>query len=121
MSTKELINAIESTPARSAWARGVRAAAVDLVEDLGAIPSTWEELRASMLNGADNWEQFSAGGCALVYDGDIAARFCTPSELRRNCNGEKNPNGFETWIDLQARALNQAARLVRRAFEGLNK
>lgn len=121
MTVENLINAIENKPARSAWARGVRAAAADLVEGLGAVPATWEELRAAMLNGAYSWDMFSYGGCALVYDGDIAERYCTPSELRRNRNGERNPNGRETWLDLQARALKQACGRVHAVYNELNK
>lgn len=50
------------------------------------------------------------GGSALVYDGDIAAALCTPSELKRTRNGDRRPNSREEWLDVQARALRQAFR-----------
>lgn len=113
-------------PARSAWGRGVQEYAVDLVEyidcDLSVpdvLPATWTDVRALLLNGADDWKRYSYGGCALVYDGDIAERLCTQSELRRNRGGRCNPNRFESWLDVQTRALVQASRIVRREFERL--
>ena len=69
-----------------------------------------------MLNGAASWAQYSDGGCALIYNGDIARRLCTASELKRTRDGQRNPNANETWIDVQARALSQAARLAEDAI-----
>ena len=66
--------------------------------------------------GASDWQQYSEGGCALVYDADIAERLCSKSELKRVRGGERQPNARETWLDCQARALGQAASLVRRAY-----
>ena len=40
-------------------------------------------VRAALLNGAERWQEYSDGGCSLIYDGDIAARVCTPSEYKR--------------------------------------
>ena len=74
------------------------------------------DLNRELLNGAESWQQYSAGGCALIYDGDIAERLCTKSELKATRNGERNPNARESWIDVQARALYQAANLIRRAL-----
>lgn len=62
-----------------------------------------------MRNGADSWQAYSYGGCSLVYDADIAEHYCTPSELKKVRGGDRNPNSFETWLDVQARALRQAA------------
>ena len=103
---------------RSAWARGVHAYAVELVEyldDSADLCNEWM-LQKELLNGADNWRQYSEGGCALVYDADIAERLCSPSELKRCKDGERQPNARENWLDCQARALAQAAALVRRAY-----
>ena len=44
--------------------------------------------------------------------GDICKRLCSPSEQRKTKNGERKPNANEEWLDVQARALCQAARLV---------
>lgn len=120
---------ITATPARSAWARGVRAYAEELCGNLrtavayaaetGA-PSPLadrETVRAVLLNGAQDWSEYSRGGCALIYDGDIAARVCTPSELRRTHGGQRDPNPREAWLDVQARALCQAGAAVLAAYD----
>lgn len=65
-----------------------------------------------MMNGAKNWKEYSYGGCALIYDKDIAETLCTPSELKRKRGGELQPNSTETWLDVQARALYQASRVA---------
>ena len=105
-------------PGRSAWDRGVHAYATELVESLDDSADLSNEtlLRKALLNGADDWRQYSEGGCALVYDADIAERICSPSELKRVRGGERQPNASETWLECQARALAQAAELVRRAY-----
>ena len=64
---KQLLEAVAAHKAgRSAWARGVHAYAVELVESLedGADLCTDEILWKSLLNGADNWRQYSEGGAA---------------------------------------------------------
>ena len=116
---QELLTAVAAhKPGRSAWSRGVQAYAVELVESLDDSADLSNEtlLRKALLNGADDWRQYSEGGCALVYDADIAERLCSPSGLKRCKGGERQPNGRETWIECQARALAQAAALVRRAY-----
>ena len=123
MTKQELLSAIQSTPAvRSAWSRAVHAYAVELVESLYDSDDLSNEalLVKALLNGADDWQQYSEGGCALVYDADIAARLCSPSELKRCKGGERAPNSRENWIDCQARALFQASRLVNSAFRKAN-
>lgn len=81
---------IKATPARSAWRRGVSAYALELLDSVagraayeGHGPEDVAQLRKWMLDGARDWSEYSYGGCSLVYDGDIAERLCTPSELRR--------------------------------------
>ena len=111
---------IENKPVRSAWNRGVKSYAVDLLDELaeniqgGYIdPADLESpalMEKALLNGAADWDQYSWGGCALCYDGDIAKALCTPSEYKRTRGGELRPNSREEWLDVQARALYQAAR-----------
>ena len=123
MTKQDLLSAIQSIPAgRSAWSRGVHTYAVELVESLDSLAGLSNEtlLGEALLNGAADWQQYSEGGCALIYDADIAERLCSPSELRKNKGGERAPNSRENWIDCQARALWQAAELVRRAFRKVN-
>lgn len=73
-------------------------------------------LQKELLNGASSFAQYSEGGCALCYDVDIAERLCPPSELKRNKWGMRDPNCRETWIDVQARALWQAHKVVEKAW-----
>lgn len=111
MKKYEIINAIKATKTRSAWDRAVNAYALDLLDDLAnETPITKETL----LNGADNWQEYSWGGCSLIYDTDIAERVCTPSELKKRKGGEYRTNKCEEWLDVQARALSQAARRILR-------
>ena len=104
---------------RSAWNKGVTLYALELVENLeeraayeGRNPEPDKECREWMLNGAQNWKQYSWGGSSLIYNGDIAERLCTLSELKKTRNGERRPNANEEWLDTQARALFQACSRV---------
>ena len=111
MNTQKIIKAIESKKARSAWDKGVKNYAIDLVADLKGREVTKENL----LNGARDWSEFSYGGSSLIYDGDICEALCSPSEVKRTDTGRLRPNSNETWLDVQARALSQACRLIMRA------
>lgn len=106
---------------RSAWDKAVTLYALDLLEDVqeGAdnmerLPLDGAELERWALNGASCWEQYSNGGCSLCYNADIAARVCTPSELKRTDGGMNAHNSRETWLDVQARALYQACNRIRK-------
>ena len=112
---KQLLEAVAAHKAgRSAWSRGVKAYAVELVEgmDDSADLSNERLLEKELLNGASSWAQYSEGGAALCYDADIAERLCSPSELKRCKGGERQPNSRENWLGCQARALWQAHRLI---------
>lgn len=115
-------NAIETRKTRSAWSKGVNDFALDLLENIrdlnGREVETRKELETALLNGTRNWSEYSWGGCSLIYNGDIAERLCSPSELKRCRGGEWRPNRREEWLDVQARALYQAFRLICRAAEG---
>lgn len=119
MKKQELLKKLEKLTPRSVWHRAVVSDAMDLVESLpcSEIPKNWEELKKLLLNGAADWKVYSYGGCALVYDEDIARHYCTPSELRRVTHADgtisERANAGENWLDVQARALQQAAFLIR--------
>lgn len=105
---------------RSAWDKAVTLYAFDLLDDvqesadnMERLPLDGAELEQWALNGASCWEQYSNGGCSLCYNADIAARVCTPSELKRTDGGMNAPNSRETWFDVQARALYQACNRIR--------
>lgn len=120
--TQKIIDAINARKARSAWARGVKVYALELAESLDGYFESGVltecdlkdryRLETGMLNGAFGWHDFSWSGCSLIYDSDIAARLCTPSELKRSDYGRRDPNSIEQWLDTQTRALYQASRLV---------
>lgn len=93
---------------RSAWNRGVVRYAMELMNDVDGKEITEKNL----LKGTDNWKEYSYGGSALIYDVDICHRLCTPSEIKKTKDGERRPNKQENWLDTQARALYQAARLI---------
>lgn len=124
MATCELIRLkLESENNRSAWAKGVNNYALDLVDELEEAikeyerdPFNFEELEKWCLNGADDWTAYSYNGCSLCYDTDIARRLCTPSELKKKRGGVLNPSSWESWLDVQARALYQAFKRVKVAF-----
>ena len=108
----EILKRLSAQAPRSAWARGVRDAAIDLLTDCE--PET-VITREYLLNGASDWLEYSYGGCASICDAQIAEQYCNPSELKRCKGGELNPNKNEGWLDLQARALGQACSLILRA------
>lgn len=117
MTKKELLNKIEETNARSAWDKGVKLYAYELVEELELTDD--ERLvkgenisKEILLNGATDWSSYSWGGSALIYDCDIAERLCTPSELKKTKGGDRRPNSRDEWLDTQARALNHACRII---------
>ena len=119
MKKQELLNKLENLHPRSAWARAVVSDSMDLLDALtcSEIPNNWEELKKLLLNGAADWSAYSYGGGALVYDEDIARHYCTPSELRKVTHKDgtisEQANARENWLDVQARALNRAARLIK--------
>lgn len=125
---------VMKSAARSAWDKGVKLYALELIESYedragyeGREASNHHELVYWLLNGAvsnkrppmmiDHWKEYSYGGSALVSDIDIAERLCNNTELKRTHHGEKDPNPGENWLDVQARALYQASRLVKAAYK----
>jgi hypothetical protein len=115
--TTEIIAIIEATNPRSAWNKGVKAYALEILADMprNVEYGTMVAMQRDALKGARDWRQYSEGGCSLVYDEDIAKRLCTPSELKKTHNGARRPNSREEWLDTQARALRQAWWVIRNA------
>ena len=109
---------IEHLNPRSAWNHGVMRYALELINSIEVGEEITEKC---LLNGAENWHQYSEGGCALIYDFDICHRLCTPSEIKKTKDGERRPNKRENWIDVQARALYQAAQLIMKIKKEVEK
>lgn len=115
--------AIEARKERSAWRKGVKAYALEMLDSFEDGRKWNEENGESVpeldertaLNGARDWNAWSSGGCGLVYDAYIAERLCTASELKRTRGGERMPNPRETWLDVEARAARQAWRMIAEA------
>ena len=114
---------VEEIPNTSAWKRGVKEYAYELLDNLEEkaqsyerLPRNEKELKEWLLNGAMDWEDYSYGGCSLIYDGDIAERLCTPSELKKKDCGRLAPNSQESWLDVQTIALRQACIRIKSKF-----
>jgi len=121
---KKIRKALTNRKDRSAWNKGVTVYALELLDELQErVDRGWfEDLRnykltkESLLNGAENWNEYSWGGCSLIYNEDIAERLSNPTELKRTDNGRKRPNSREEWLDTQARALYQASNRLMKAW-----
>ena len=98
----------------SAWDKGVNQYKEELRSDFKENYPNEPMTEEKLLNGAKDWKQYSWGGSSLIYNDDIAERLSNPSELKR----AKGKSGYvgsyankdEQWLDVQARALHQAAR-----------
>lgn len=119
----QLANEIANRKTRSAWERGVTLYALDLLQTLceahGYNTRNGEPTKAdenTLLNGASSWDGYAWGGNGLCYNYAIAERLCNPSELKKTKDGERRPNRREEWLDVEARALYQAARVLLRAI-----
>jgi hypothetical protein len=120
-------NEVNNTKTRSAWDRGVKAYALEMLESFEDWRRWNEENGESVpeldertaLNGAQDWRVWAYGGCGLCYDAYIAERLCTPSELKKLRGGERVPSGAETWCDIEARAAWQAWRMIAEAVSKL--
>lgn len=120
-------NEVNNTKTRSAWSRGVKAYALEMLERFEEWRE-WNEANGesmpelnerTALNGANNWVMWAYGGCGLVYDAYIAERLCTPSELKKLHGGARVPAGAATWCDVEARAARQAWRMIAEAVSKL--
>lgn len=67
----------------------------------------------TVLNGALGWHQYSYGGLALVYDGDIAKVVFTAVQFTKWQQGRKVTD--EPMLDIQARALAAGWRVLKSA------
>lgn len=109
----EIKKGLAKKTGRSAWQKGVIKYAKELTENLEPRKDyNRSNLETALLAGARNWKQYSVSGNTLIYDGDIAKRLSNPTELKMTDNGRKRPNAREDWMDVQARALYQAAQMI---------
>ena len=106
---EDIKKALKKENPRSAWKKGVILYAIEILDNLEDKKEITEK---NLLSGAKDWNQYSKGGCTLIYDVDICNRLCTPAEIKKTKNGMRNPNGKENWLDVQARALYQASHII---------
>ena len=109
---------VREHPGRSAWENGVTKYALEILRDLKERGYKEVTSEKTALAGASSWKHYSYSGMSLIYDGDIAKRLCTKSELakiRYKQGGYRKPNAREDWLDVQARALFQAWRKIQEA------
>ena len=121
MKLDELKKSVSNAPVRSAWSRGVRQYALELLDNIDDFDLSanlnHRQFERALFNGAFTPQQYSESGCTLIYDRDIAVRLCNPTELRKTDNGRKTPNKYETWIDVKTRAIHQAISLILTIWE----
>lgn len=69
---------------------------------------TFEKM-AEIINGREQRSAWRRGVTAYALE--------LLEELKKTREGERRPNSREEWLDVQARALTQAARVVRMAYQ----
>lgn len=120
----EVREAIKERKARSAWNRGVKEYMQEflgLVKEYRKLNENNEVRKVTiteLLNGARDWEQYSYGGCSLIYDEDIAERLCPPSMQKKKKDHRRRDT---PWLDVQARALGEAAAALIRLVNKMSK
>ena len=108
---------------RSAWEQGVKEYAREILEYpnfQGKEEFNKLTLEKRLLNGAQNWKEYSEGGCSLIYDGEILERLTPPGNLERVKRYNKNhPSGTWCISDVQVRALTHAYFKISRMYQFL--
>lgn len=123
MKYNEIIEKLDGMKPRSQWKKGVLNYAYGLLENVfvGIRHEYFNPFEVEIddyivakycFNGSRNATEYSYGGCCLITDVEIAHQLCTSSELKRCNYGFRQPNKQESWLDVQARALFQAAELL---------
>ena len=115
-------NFIKHESCRSKWERAVRDYALEMVsqcdkKDITSYKELLNHCDAKNMTDYAIARDLSEGGCFEIWDGDIAKRLCTPSQLKRvtRKDGTVRDLPDETWIDVQTRAVYQAILLLERA------
>ena len=136
ISVKELQDYVNNLKIKrpSKWSQAVKEDAVwllgNFIEWHGEDSAFSKDNVKELLNGADDWKQYSYGGSAYAYDSDIARHYCTESELKKiglidYGNGfysnPNPPNSKESWLDVQARALYQASELIKKSVTDMEQ
>lgn len=124
-SINKVMTEVRKTTPRSAWGKGVKEYAIELLNEVkeykgGSFDLNTDNYRKILLRGADDWKHFSYSAMTLFYNEDIARRLSNKTELKLTKNGLRRPNPREEWLDTQARALHQADGIIREAIVAVN-
>lgn len=109
-------NEVMNNKTRSAWNKGVKAYALDILANFEEWRKWNEENGESVpeldertaLNGADNWRHWAEGASGLAESYAILCRLCPPSEVKKGVRGID-------WLDIEARAARQAWQMIAKA------
>ena len=117
----EIRERLEAVKTRSCWDRGVKGFALNLLRSYidiceycdnngRPIPELNEK---TLLNGADDWNEYCYSGCALIYDGDIAKKPLHSLGVKTHRQRQQSPQrSGGGWQEVQARAYFQAYRML---------
>lgn len=111
MKKKEMLERLANIRNRSAWNKGVTKYAIEILEDIEADEITIATLAKWNWNGAGDALSYSENGRPLISGDDICERLCPPSIVRKH---PSRPNGKESWIDVQGRALDKAMYMIKK-------
>jgi len=138
MNIQELTDKVKANAItdKSAWSKGVRSYALEMLGNLEDTSAQADKITlGDLINHvgykfvkigcfSGSWgacNEVSWGGNFEIYDGDIAERLASPSEIKKctRVDGSlRNPNNRESWLDVQTRAIYQAILLIQRNARG---
>lgn len=109
---------------RSAWNRGVKQWALDLLGEMDDKTefTSLTSLLLEALSGSLDWKQYCYDDKGIISDYSIVEAFCTPTEKQRyisRLGALRAPNANETWMDVQVKAATQAWDLIERVAKFL--
>ena len=115
---QEVLERIKAERMKTPYREGVQTQAIEMLQELtdNGYPNEFdniEELTEALLNGACDFNEWALAGFGLIYDADIAIRFCGPKELKRTEYGLRSPHKNGTWIEVYAQAVNEAYKLIK--------
>ena len=100
---------LQTIPILNEELTAIRAYAEELLDEYAEdeMPVNEKLLHKALLNGAENWIQYSFGGCSLCYNSDIIERLQLPEDT------DSNTVFFE-----QAKALAGAEYFIKKVVFG---
>lgn len=111
---------------RSAWNKGVKQWALDLLDGMQQDDkvefTSVTSLLYEALSGSLDWKQYCYDDKGIISDYSIVEAFCTPTEKQRyisRLGALRAPNANETWMDVQVKAASQAWDLIERVAKFL--